>query len=68
MKKRKKANSMQTHNFASILRTMHGRQKNHDTDFVARIGGNNRLPHKTNKLIYRIKILLRYSYWISDEL
>ncbi len=22
--------------------------------------------HKTNKLIYRIKILLRNSYWISD--
>jgi hypothetical protein len=26
------------------------------------------LPLKTNKLIYWIKILLRYSYWISDAL
>ncbi len=25
-------------------------------------------PHKTNKLISRIKILLRYSYWISDAI
>jgi Na+/H+ antiporter NhaA len=25
-------------------------------------------PLKTNKLIYWIKILLRYSYWISDAL
>jgi hypothetical protein len=27
-----------------------------------------RQPLKTNKLIYWIKILLRYSYWISDAL
>ena len=26
------------------------------------------IPLKTNKLIYWIKILLRYSYWISDAL
>ena len=25
-----------------------------------------KMPLKTNKLIYWIKILLRYSYWISD--
>ena len=27
-----------------------------------------KMPLKTNKLIYWIKILLRYSYWISDAL
>ena len=31
---------------------------------VEGVGG----PLKTNKLIYWIKILLRYSYWISDAL